>query len=140
MRDGSATSRLLSSSWVARCHSDEPIALHVVSIPAIRTRAAVPMTTESSTCAPSTFVCSSSLMRSSPGSLRAALDLFQEVADKAPDSPFAAHRVVGELEDVADPIREGVRQVLGDPEDLCDDPDRDLLRVLLGGIGVTCRR
>ena len=45
MASGVGGQRSASSGWVARCHSDEPMALQVVSTPAMRTRAATPSTT-----------------------------------------------------------------------------------------------
>ena len=41
---GAATSRRRSPGTRARCHSDDPIALHVVSMPAISSSAIVPTT------------------------------------------------------------------------------------------------
>ena len=42
MRSGSFTSRARSSGFFARCHNDEPMADHVVSIPAMSVRIIVP--------------------------------------------------------------------------------------------------
>ena len=75
-------------------------------------------------------------MRSSPGwSLRRSSSAMRyEPKPSCPaEVPF---RVVGELEHVADPAGEGVRQRLGHPQDVRDDPDRDLLGVVGGGVGV----
>ena len=112
------------------------MALHVVSTPAIRTSAAMPSTMPSSTGFPSTSVVSSSLSRSSPGLLAPLLELDQEVIEQPLGPALAPLGVVGELEHVAHPAGEGVGQVGGDTEDPGDDPDRDLLGVVGGGIGV----
>jgi predicted helicase len=66
----------------------------------------------------------------------AALELRDEVGADALLSPEVALGIVGKLEHVADPAGEGVRERLGDPQNLCDNSDRDLLRVVGGRVGV----
>ena len=135
MISGSSTRRLASSGWVARCHSDEPMADHVVSTPAIRVSAAMPMMVRSGIGSPSTSACSSELMRSSPGSVRRSAICCSEEADDAVLAAVAAHGIVRELEHVAHPAGERVGQVAGHAEDLGDDAHRDLLRVVGRRVG-----
>ncbi len=67
--------------------------------------------------------------------LLALLHLGHEVLDEG-DRPFAPDLlVVGEFEHGPHPAGEGVRQLGGHPEDGGDDPDRDLLGVVGGGVG-----
>ena len=70
----------------ARCHSVKPIALHVVSMPAMSTRPAIPSTRLSSTGAPSWSVWASWLIRSSRGLSLRSLEMF----DQEPEDPVAS--------------------------------------------------
>ena len=68
--------------------------------------------------------------------LLAELKLFVKPCEYALTSSPHAVRFVRKLEDVSHPAGEGVRQVLGHPEDLGDDPYRNLLRVVSGRVGL----
>ena len=113
------------------------MALQVVSIPAMRTSAAVPRTMLSSTRAPSISVWRRSLKRSSPGLLRRC----SRPSRKYPMSPLAPRILrsgssANSRMSRTQPVKVSDRSS-GDAEDLRDDPDGDLLCVLLGGVGVT---
>ncbi len=64
------------------------------------------------------------------------LELAQEVVEQALGAALAPLGIVGELQHVAHPAGERVGQVGRHAEDPGDDPHRDLLRVVGGGIGV----
>ena len=107
----------------------------VVSTPAIRVSAAMPMITRSSTGLPSTSACSNALMRSSPGFVAAVLQLLEQVQHHGVATAGGPGLLVGELEEVLHPAGEGLGHLVGDPEHERDDAHRNLAGVVAGGIG-----
>ena len=135
MSPGSATRRAVSSGWVARCHSAVPMLLQVVSMPAIMRSATIPSTRRSGRGSPSWLGRNELADEVASRFGLAALELGDEVGAEALLAPQVPLRVVAELEHVAHPAGEFVRHRLGHPQDVADDPDRDLLGVVGGGVG-----
>ena len=72
-----------------------------------------------------------------PRSVPPDLQLGHEIVEQTLGGGDAALGIIGELKDIAHPLRKGIRHVGGDTQNLRDHPDGNLLRVLRRGVGLT---